>query len=170
MSSTLGWMVLESRPDVDYHALMLETLPDIPFFRDLEPAQIAALKPLFESFTCATETAVFEQGDLATHLYLILKGRVAIQYKPYDGPAIILTRLYEGDVFGWSAVIGSERYTSSIVSETPLETIRIRGRDLWRLVDGHPQTGRVIIDRLAGMVSPRWTNAQEQIQSLLNRD
>jgi CRP-like cAMP-binding protein len=160
-------MILESHPDVDYHAYMLDALPHIPLFRDLEPAQIARLKSLFEPFACATETAVFEQGDRATHLYLILTGKVAIQYKPYDGPPIILTHLREGDVFGWSAVIGSERYTSTILSETPLESIRIRGADLWRLAEEHPQIGRLVIDRLAGMVSPRWTNAHEQIESLL---
>lgn len=147
---------------------MLDSLPYIPLFHDLDPAQIDALKPLFEPFTTPTETVIFEQGDPATYLYLILKGAVLIRYKPYDGPSIILTRLGEGDVFGWSAVIGSPRYTSSIVSESPLEAIRIRGEDLWKLVEEQPKTGKMIIDRLAKIVSPRWEKAHEQIQSLMS--
>jgi CRP-like cAMP-binding protein len=147
---------------------MLDSLPYIPLFHDLDPAQIDALKPLFEPFTTPTETVIFEQGDPATYLYLILKGAVLIRYKPYDGPSIILTRLREGDVFGWSAVIGSPRYTSSIISESALEAIRIRGEDLWKLVEEQPKTGKMIIDRLAKIVSPRWEKAHEQIQSLMS--
>ncbi|MDP2776017.1 MAG: hypothetical protein Q8O48_00100, partial [Anaerolineales bacterium] len=93
---------------------------------------------------------------------------VVIQYKPYDGPVIMLTRLHAGDVFGWSAVVGSLKYTSSIVSESEIEAIRIRGNQLWEMVAEHPETGRLIIDRLARIVSPRWENAHMQIQSLLN--
>jgi CRP-like cAMP-binding protein len=161
-------MVLETHPDVDYHAFMSDALPRIPFFRDLEPAQIAALRPLFESFICPAGETVFEQGDAAEFLYLILEGEVAINYKPYDTPPIILTRLRKGDVFGWSAVIGSPKYTSSIITETQLEAIRIHRKHLWNLVDEDPKTGKIIIDRLVRNVSPRWANAYEQIQPLLN--
>ena len=149
---------------------MLDSLPSIPLFQDLEPAQIGLIKPLFEEFTCAPGTAIFEQGDPASHLYLLLKGGVTIEYKPYDGPSITLTRLRAGDVFGWSAVIGSPNYTSSLVSETQIECVRIKGSDLRALIRDHPETGKIIIDRLARVVSPRWKNAHAQVQSLLNSD
>jgi CRP-like cAMP-binding protein len=147
---------------------MLETLPSIPLFQGLDPAQIAMLKPLFEQFMCPPDTAIIEQGAPATYLYLLIKGEVAIRYKPYDGPPITLTRLRDGDVFGWSAVVGSPDYTSSIVSETQIEAIRIRRNDLIRLSTNSPETGRVIVDRLARIVSPRWENTHAQVQSLLN--
>ncbi len=147
---------------------MLDSLPYIPLFQDLQPAQSALLKSLFESFHCPENTTIFEQGDAADYLYLILKGRVALRFKPHDAPPLLLTRLNAGDVFGWSAVIGGPKYTSSIVSETPIEAIRIHRRDLWKLADKHPEIARIIIDRLARNVSPRWKNAYEQIQPLLN--
>jgi CRP-like cAMP-binding protein len=147
---------------------MLENLPCIPLFQDLDPAQIALLKLLFEQFTCPTDTVIFEQGTPAIYLYLLAKGEVSIRYKPYDGPSITLTRLREGDVFGWSAVVGSPHYTSSIVSETQIEAIRIRRNDLLKLSTESPETGKVIIDRLARVVSPRWENTHARVQSLLN--
>jgi CRP-like cAMP-binding protein len=149
---------------------MLETLPCIPLFQDLAPTQIVLLKSLFEQFTCPADVVVFEQGTPAIYLYLIIQGEVSIRYKPYDGPIITLTRLREGDVFGWSAVVGSFQYTSSIVSETPIEAIRIRGNDLIKLSTDSPETGKVIMDRLARVVSPRWKNAEEQVQLLLSSD
>ncbi len=146
---------------------MLENLPCIPLFQDFNPDQSLLLKTLFERFTCAPGMVIFEQGTPATYLYLLLKGEVSIQYKPYDGPVITLTRLRDGDVFGWSALVGSPQYTSAIISETEIEALRIRGKDLLKLSTDHPETGKVIIDRLARVVSPRWKNAKEQVQSLL---
>lgn len=147
---------------------MLDSLPYIPLFHGLEPAQIALIRPLFESFVCEKGTVIFKQGAPAHYLYLILKGDVEIQYTPYDGPPITLTRLQSGDVFGWSAVVGSPKYTSSIVSASEIDAIRIHRKRLWKLVAEQPETGRLIIDRLARIVSPRWENAHMQIQSLLN--
>jgi CRP/FNR family transcriptional regulator, cyclic AMP receptor protein len=149
---------------------MLEILPSIPLFQDLDPAQTALLKSLVEQFSCPPETVIFEQGMPAVYLYLIIRGEVAIRYKPYDGPVIILTHLHEGDVFGWSAVVGSPQYTSAIVSETKVEAIRMKGNDLMKLSADFPETGKIVMDRLARVVSPRWKNAEAQVQSLLNAD
>lgn len=146
---------------------MLDTLPVIPLFHGLAPDHISMLKAAFEPYSCPNAATIFEQGDPASHLYLILSGKAAIRYKPYDTPPIILTRLRDGDIFGWSAVIGSLKYTSSVISESLLEAIRIHRVDLWNLVTHEPETGKILIDRLAQIVSPRWKNAHEQIRPLL---
>ena len=145
---------------------MLETLTSIPLFQNLEPAQIAVIRTLFENYSCPSETLIFKQGTPAVHLYLILSGSVQIQYKPYDGPPITITHLSEGDVFGWSALVGSPHYTSSIVSDTDIRAVRIRGLDLHDLVNEHPETGRIILDQLAQGVSSRLKNSHGQVQSL----
>jgi len=147
---------------------MRESLSNTPLFQNLEPAQITLLMPLFEKYTCPPDTTIFEQGDPASYLYYLLIGNVAIQYKPYDSSLITLTRLHSGDVFGWSAVIGSSHYTSSIISETQIEALRIKSTDLLNLISEHPETGKIIIDRIASVVSSRWKNAHAQVQALLN--
>jgi CRP-like cAMP-binding protein len=147
---------------------MLDSLPNIPLFQNLDPAQTALLKPLFEQFNCPPDTTIFDQGEPASYLYLLIKGEVIIHFKPYDTPSIVLTRLRAGDVFGWSAVVGSTHYTSSLVSETQVETIRIRGAHLLALVRDHPETGKIIMERLVNAVSSRWKNARTQVQALLN--
>lgn len=147
---------------------MLDALPIIPLFQGLTAIETDLLKQIFESYYCHADTDIFEQGDPALYLYLILNGAAIIRYKPYDGVAMTLTRLRSGDVFGWSAVVGRKRYTSSVISETAIETLRIRRDDLWFLVEEHPEIGKTIIDRLARMVSPRWTNAHSQIELLLD--
>lgn len=149
---------------------MLDSLPIIPLFENLSAEQSSMLMAAFEAFTCQPGTVIFEQGEPAEYLYLILKGRAIISYKPYDGPRIVVTRLKEGDVFGWSAVVGGHKYSSSVASETTLETIRIRRDYLQNLLARHPDTGKIIIDRLALNVSPRWQNAHEQIKPLIRTE
>jgi len=146
---------------------MLESFTSIPLFQNLEPSQTAVLRTLFENFSCPAETLIFKQGAPAVHLYMILKGKVQIQYKPYDGPPITLTHLSAGDVFGWSALVGSPHYTSSIVSTTDLKAIRIRGLELRNLVNENPVAGQIVLEQLAKGVSSRWKNSHSQVQSIL---
>jgi CRP-like cAMP-binding protein len=146
----------------------VETAMDTPFLKDLTRAQRNLLTPLFESFKAPGDAQIFEQGDQAEYLYLILRGTVMIRYKPYDGPKITLTRLHAGDVFGWSAVAGGKTYASDAVSMTEVETLRIPGAELRRLCLEHPDVGYSILEKLAEAVSPRWKNAKGQIQNMLH--
>lgn len=149
---------------------MLDNIPVIPLFEDLNTEQSSVLIEAFDAFNCSSGTVIFEQGDPAEFLYLILKGQAIISYKPYDGPRITITHLKDGDVFGWSAVVGGKKYTSSVASESDLESIRIHRDNLLKIITQHPETGKIIIDRLALNVSPRWENAHEQIKPLIRSE
>ncbi len=146
---------------------MYDAVHHISFLKDLEKEELELLAPLFEPFNASPEDVVFFQGDEANYLYLITRGTVAIRYKPYDGPQITLTHLGVGDVFGWSSVVGSAYYTSTIVAETELEAVRILGLDLIRLCAEYPESSFRILDKLAEAVSPRWKHAKAQIQQML---
>jgi len=148
---------------------MLETLTDIPLFLDLTPTQLSRLDPLFETYSCPARTIIFEQGEHPQYLYVLIQGTVAIRYKPYDGQTITITHLQKGDAFGWSAVIGSRVYTSGSISKTRVEAIRIRGDDLRTLLRTDPDTGRIILNRLADFVSSRWKNAHAEVQALFDK-
>ena len=145
---------------------LLETLPP---FKDTDRSILHLLEPLFEFCRCSADTTIFEQGEPADYLYLLVKGSVDVVYKPYDGTAMTITSLKPGNFFGWSAVIGNLVYTSSTMCKEDSEALRVLGRDLRHLCKQHPESGRIILQLLADSVSSRWSDAQEQIQSLLNQ-
>jgi len=147
---------------------MFKALESVPLFRDLDEDILHLLEPLFEPYVCPAGTVIFEQGDPAHYLYLILSGSVEIRYKPYDGPSITVTNLCQGNIFGWSAAIGNAVYTSGTVCKEDCQAIRISGRDLRKLCSREPEAGRIILNLLAESVSLRWVDAKSQIQSLLN--
>ena len=111
--------------------------------------------------------AIFEQGDPAHYLYIILEGAVEMVYKPYDGPPITITNQVEGSIIGWSAVIGNTTYTSGAVCKDDTLAIRMSKRDLQRLCEKDPEVCRIILNLLAESVSSRWHDAKSQIQVLL---
>lgn len=125
------------------------------------------LQPLFEPYSCPAGTVVLRQGTPADHIYLIVKGKVEVSYKPYDGTPITVSMLEKNGLFGWSAVVGSSEYTSSATAIEDLEALRVRGSDLRRFCREHPEEGREILERLANAVSSRWKDAHEQVKSML---
>ncbi len=147
---------------------MFKTLESVPLFKDVDSHILQLLEPLFEPFACSADTVVFEQGDPAHFLYLILDGIIEVLYKPYDGPPLTITNLAQGSIVGWSAAIGNLTYTSGAICKEDCQAIRMSSRDLHKLCVKEPEAGRIILNLLAESVSPRWQDAQGQIQTLLN--
>jgi CRP-like cAMP-binding protein len=142
-------------------------LPNITIFQGLGEPQRKLLAAITERYVSAEGQSVFAQGDPATHLYLILSGSVALQFKPHDGPPLTVTRLRAGDAFGWSAVIGAPAYTSGVLVMRSLEALRISGKALRRLCAAQPDLGRMLLSRLARSVASRWKNADQQASAIL---
>jgi CRP/FNR family cyclic AMP-dependent transcriptional regulator len=156
-------------PAGDMMDAMLDQMKRAPFFQNLDGRELDLLAPVMEPVSFAAGRVIFEQGSAASYLYIIERGTAEIRYKPYDGPAITLTHLGAGDVCGWSAVIGNRTYASTLISESDMEAVRMRGSALRQLCLDHPETGRIILDRLARAVASRWKDARTQVREMLNR-
>jgi CRP-like cAMP-binding protein len=139
----------------------------IDIFKDLDEDRMELIRPLFESLSCKAGTVVFQQGTPADFLYFIITGKVEMSFKPYDGTPITVSHVEKGGLFGWSAVVGSENYTSSAIAIEEVKAIRVRGSELRKFCIEHPEAGKDILERLADGVSSRWKDAHKQVQSIL---
>ena len=139
----------------------------VTFFVDLDEKYMNLLRSLFEPYSCQAGTVILQQDAPAEFLYLVISGTVEMSYKPYDGNPITVSHVEKDGLFGWSAVVGSEKYTSSAIAIGNVETFRVRGSELRKFCIEHPEAGKVVLERLADGVSSRWKDAQEQIKSLL---
>lgn len=136
-------------------------------FKELDENEMNLLRPLFEHFSCQAGTLILQQGAPAEFLYLVVSGTVEMSFKPYDGIPITVTHVEKDGLFGWSAVVGSEKYTSSAIAIEDVEAFRVHGSELRKFCVEHPQAGRDILERLADGVASRWKDAHKQIKSLL---
>jgi len=140
---------------------------DLTLFKDFDQAQLDILRLVFVTCNCHTGTIVFEQGDRAEYLYLVVSGEVVIRYKPDDGPTINVARVRDGGVFGWSAIIKRRNYTSSVECTAHTQLLRVSSTDLQSLCEKYPETGTIILDRLVADVAERLRSTSEEMYLLL---
>lgn len=147
--------------------MSIDPYNDLPLFQGLSDEQRAQLKPLFIPCDFYAGSAIFAQGDPAEYLYAVVQGEVVVNFKPDDGPPITVARVQPGGMVGWSATLGSRRYTSGAVCETYTQLLRISGSDLRRLCERHPDTGVMLLDRLAAVIAERLNSTHALVVSLL---
>jgi CRP/FNR family transcriptional regulator, cyclic AMP receptor protein len=144
-----------------------ELFDQLPLFQGLTPPQRSLVASLFTPCDQYPENAIFLQGDPAEFLYVVVGGEVVVNFKPDDGPPITVTRVGPGGVVGWSAALGSRTYTSAAYCTEYSQLLRVRGSDLRMLCQQHPDTGVLILNRLAAVIAQRLSNTHEQVVALL---
>jgi CRP/FNR family cyclic AMP-dependent transcriptional regulator len=152
---------------ISYIIMNLEKYSHLAFFTGMQTTDVQLLAPYFAPQTWVAGTVIFEQYDYAEYLYLVVSGEVSIHFKPHDGPMMTVTRVQPGGIFGWSAAMNNPAYTSGAVCSLDSEVLRIRGIDLRMLCEKHPELGKIILDRLAGVIAERKQSQQEQVSSIL---
>jgi CRP-like cAMP-binding protein len=139
----------------------------VALLKKLDEEQRELLRSLFEEVSFQNGTVIFQQGKSAEYLYLVINGMVDMSFKPYDGIPLTVSHVGKGGLFGWSAVVGSEKYTSSAIAIEDVMAFRMKGNELRKLCVEHPEAGKVILERLADGASSRWKDAHKQVQSML---
>jgi CRP-like cAMP-binding protein len=97
----------------------------------------------------------------------VIDGKVDMSFKPYDGNPMTISHVGKGGLFGWSSVVGSDKYTSTAIAIEDLRAYRVHGSELRRFCLEHPEAGKDILERLADGVSSRWKDAHSQVKSIL---
>jgi CRP-like cAMP-binding protein len=136
-------------------------------FDNLTPAQKTVVRQLFDTVQECSGAVIFNQDDPAEFLYIVMSGEVHIQYKPYDGPALTVTRVREEGVVGWSAALGSPTYTSSAVCETDCTLLCVSSQALRGLCDRSPDIAELVLERLAAVIAKRTRNTHVQVVAML---
>lgn len=141
----------------------------LSLFQDFTPEQVALLEPLFTPISIEIGTVIFEQGDPAEYLYLVVEGEVIVRFKPDDGPPLVVGRVRPEGVVGWSAALGRTTYTSAAICATPCRMLRVPGVDLRGLCEDHPQVGALLLERLASKITERMHTSQESVVAMLEQ-
>ena len=138
-------------------------------FQDLSAGDIETIAPLFDIVCLSQNQVIFDYGMVADYLYILLDGEVVVNFKPYDGPQLIVARINSGGVFGWSSILGRQVYTTEAVAVADSTAVRIGGDELRCLYERNPQTGRVILEKLASVIAEPLHSTHDQIFTLLTR-
>jgi CRP-like cAMP-binding protein len=146
-----------------------EFLNQLHLLEGLSPEQRELVYSLLEPCDYEEGSILFEQGEPADNLYLVLDGEITVQFKPDDGPALIVARVGPQGVVGWSAALGSPEYTSGAICTTDCKMLCLSGVNLRDLCENYPETGTIILERLAAVISERLTNTHTHVIALLEQ-
>src|SRR5574338_1125831 len=136
-------------------------------FSGLNDCQINQLLPYLQEARFPEDSQIFEQGQPAENLYILLSGEVVIRYKPYDGPPLTVARIDPGGVFGWSAALHRIFYTSGALAVQESLAYCIRGASLAVILKEYPETGEILLDRLASVIARRLRETHTQVLGIL---
>jgi len=147
-----------------------QLLMSLDLFQGLTPDQIDMLAGFFQPERYAAQQVVFRQGGRAEKLHILLSGQVEIVLKPYDGEQLPVATINPGGIFGWSAALGRRQYTSDAVVSAEGEGLSIRGKALRSFCEAHPESGVLLLERLAEVISSRLRNTHHKVFELLQEN
>jgi len=170
MSSVLGYLPLERNLCNGYYPnnMIDDKYASLTFFQGLSKEDLRFILPFFTSASYVGGSTIFEQGENADYLYLVVSGEIIIRYKPADGPTMTVTRVQPGGVFGWSAAMGNTTYTSGAVCSLNSEVLSIPGQSLRTVCRQNPTIGNILLDRLSLVIAERKSKRQGQVSAILN--
>ncbi|WP_292912008.1 Crp/Fnr family transcriptional regulator [Niveispirillum sp.] len=126
-------------------------------FGILSDAEMQAVLDFAKLRRAAAEERIFVKGDPGDSLYVILRGRVAVQTESQDAKVMLLNILDTGAVFGEIAMLDGGERTATVVAQEPTELLRIDRKDFMPFLE---QRADLCI-RLMGVLCERvrWTSA-----------
>jgi CRP/FNR family cyclic AMP-dependent transcriptional regulator len=146
-----------------------QDLGQLPIFRGLSNAQLNLIDPMLKLCHFSQEQVVFEQGQPANFIYILLRGEVIIQFKPDDAPLLTVTRINPGGIFGWSAALRHKLYTSMASTTMDSDAYLFSSLDIHLLCEKYPETGVVLLGRLASVIAERLHSTHAQILNILSQ-
>jgi voltage-gated potassium channel len=118
-------------------------------FHGLSPDALRRVAALASLVRFGPGDFYFRQGEPAHSVYFLEQGEVALRLFPEDGGCLTIAVVASEGVFGWSAVLGRPRYTSSAECLADSQALALAGSAFRALVRAEPALGRLLLGRLA---------------------
>ncbi len=145
----------------------IERLEKHELFGLLNPDEITRLSASCGVAKLKEGDKVYSEGVPASHLFVLVNGRVELKRPTKGGPDILVDDLVAGNIFGVSSVMGSARYLLNAVCVEDSEVLKIEGRPLRQLLDENPVVGYAVQRRISDIFFRRFLNAMERLQMVV---
>ncbi len=138
-----------------------------PWFARLSDEHFEKMISIAKKVSWSAGKIIFREGDKDPHVYLLLKGHVAIEmYVPGRGRVTILT-VGTGDLLGWSSLLTIvEIRTASARSIHDTDAIAFDAVALRELCDEEHELGYAIFRRVTNVVASRLTATRLQLLNM----
>jgi len=146
----------------------VETLKKLDLFEGLDTDELNAITGLSDVEECGAGTMIFKENDEAKKLYVLLEGKVAIQFEVGRHQDANVHTVAPGQAFGWSALVQPYQFTASARCVTDSKVVTVDGYALKKLTDEDCHMGYIILEKLAEVISARLRETRLQLISMIH--
>lgn len=136
------------------------------FFRQLPGKHLDELAEICREVSLPAQKTIFEEYDRAKDVYIILSGEVSLVIcEPKDSCRQIAV-VGEGDLVGWSPLVGRSRLSDTAVTLTPVKALVFEGKQLLAFCERNPEFGFEFMRRAATELAKRLSGTRLQLLQL----
>jgi len=134
-----------------------DLLANTQFFEDMDARFLAWLSDQAHVMQVAPGDILFKKGNVATHLYVIVSGRVSFTDATADDEHQVLLRTLGGvgEPFGWSALVDPRRYRENCTALEPTRLVALPSHPMERLCEDEPEFGVALFRRVIQLLGSR---------------
>jgi CRP/FNR family transcriptional regulator, cyclic AMP receptor protein len=140
-----------------------EVLRRYPYFAGISEEGLKQIAMIAEEKSIPANTRIFNEGDPATHMLLIVKGEVNIEFLLGNGELRIVDTIVGGDLLGWSALIEPYKMTANGTATKTTDMVRIDAIKLRQICEKDAQIGYRLILQIAKLLAHRLEGARVQL-------
>jgi len=131
--------------------ISLELLRRYPFFAGLDEAELKALAMISEEVCAPTGTILFEEGQTADALFLLLSGSVDLSFNSPLGNSeqIHIGEVNPGEPFAVSALIPPHMLKHTARAGNAVHTLKITVAPLRAICEKNTRVGYVVMRQVA---------------------
>ncbi len=140
----------------------LAFLEALPIFQSLPPEALQAIATRIHPRRAMRGQAIFLEGDPASSLCILARGRVKLVHETDSGREVIIRLIRPGDIFGGAGIWGETRYPASAFAQEDSIVLHVPVAEFTSLVGTYPDVAFAIMRILAA----RLRDAEARIREL----
>jgi CRP/FNR family cyclic AMP-dependent transcriptional regulator len=133
----------------------IDTLKKFKILKGLNERELETVAKLAKKRIYEAGARIFEEKALATHLYLVLEGKIEVKVRCIGSEQIKIDEIGPGRIFGWSAVTEPYTFTAATWAVEQSEVIVFEGRKLRDLFANNNHIGYRVVKEVAAVISGR---------------
>ena len=137
-----------------------------PLFNGLKSPLLTKLFKSAKKITYKAGAMIYEEGNSADFLFIILEGRVNLTSQKQDihvtqsAEKNIIQTLKKNDIMGWSVLVPPYRWQFDTQAAEKVKLLRLNGKDIRMLCEKNHSLGYELLRRTTGFLVERLNNTR----------
>lgn len=140
----------------------VEALRAVNLFEGASDDFLAKVAEIAEEKTFVLGEMIFQEGEKAEWVYVLLEGKVRISIDLTSKPTYITVAMLSEpyQAFGWSGIVAPYRYTATGTCELETRVLALPGIKLDDILEEEIECGCHVLKKLTELISSRLRNSR----------